>query len=81
MITAGRTMERRADSALPGQAEVCRAALTVDDPLDPPDAQGDDEADGVPGAARPVGHRGGHHGGQRQHDDSAVKHLSDRFGE
>lgn len=56
------------------------AALTIDDPLHPPDAQGDDEADGVPGAARPVGHRGGHHGGQGQHDDSAVKHLSDRFG-
>lgn len=49
--------------------------LTVDDPLDPPDAQGDDEADGVPGAAGPVGHRGGHHGGQGQHDDGAVEHL------
>lgn len=51
--------------------------LTIDDPLDPPDTQGDDEADGVPRAAWPVGHGGGHHGGQGQHDDSAVKHLSD----
>lgn len=49
--------------------------LTVDDPLHPPNAKSDDEADGIPGAAGPVGHRGGHHGGQGQHDDGAVKHL------
>lgn len=50
--------------------------LTVDDPLHPPNAKSDDEADGIPGAAGPVGHRGGHHGGQRQHDDGAIKHLA-----
>lgn len=49
--------------------------LTVDDPLYPPNAKSDDEADCIPGAAGPVGHRGGHHGGQGQHDDGAVKHL------
>lgn len=49
--------------------------LTVDNPLHPPNAKSDDEADGVPGAAGPVGHRGGHHGGQGQHDDGAIKHL------
>lgn len=58
-----------------------QAALTVDDLFNPPDAQGDDEADGIPGAARPVGYRGGHHGGQGQHDDGTVKHLSGRFQE
>lgn len=52
------------------------ARLTVDNPLHPPNAKSDDEADGIPGAAGPVGHRGGHHGGQGQHDDSAIKHLS-----
>ncbi len=51
------------------------ARLTINDPLDPPDAQSDDEADGVPGAAGPIGYRGGHHGGQGQHDDSTIKHL------
>lgn len=49
--------------------------LTVDNPLHPPNAKSDYEADGVPGAAGPVGHRGGHHGGQGQHDDGAIKHL------
>lgn len=49
--------------------------LTVDNPLHPPNAKSNDEADGVPGAAGPVGHRGGHHGGQGQHDDGAIKHL------
>lgn len=52
------------------------ARLTVDNPLHPPNAKSDDEADGIPGAAGPVGHRGGHHGGQGQDDDSAIKHLS-----
>lgn len=52
-------------------------SLTIDDPLDPPDAQCDDETDSVPGAAGAVGHCGGHHGGQRQHDDSTIKHLRD----
>lgn len=49
--------------------------LTIDDPLDPPDAQRDDEADGVPGAAGAVGHCGGHHWGQRQDNDGPIKHL------
>lgn len=52
------------------------AALTINDSLNPPDAQSDDEADGIPGAAGPVGYRGGHHGGQGQHDDSTIKHLT-----
>lgn len=52
--------------------------LTVNDPLDPPDAQCDDEADGVPGAAGAVGHCGGHHGGQREDDDGSIKHLPGR---
>lgn len=50
--------------------------LTINDPLDPPDAQRDDEANGVPGAAGAVGHCGGHHRGQREDDDGSVKHLS-----
>lgn len=50
-------------------------SLTINDPLDPPDAQCDDEADSVPGAAGAVGHCGGHHGGQREDDDSSIKHL------
>lgn len=49
--------------------------LTVNDPLDPPDAQCDDEADSVPGTAGAIGHCGGHHGGQRKDDDSSVEHL------
>lgn len=53
-------------------------SLTVNDPLDPPDAQRDDEADGVPGAAGAVGHCGGHHGGQREDDDGSIKHLPRR---
>lgn len=52
------------------------SSLTVNDPLDSPDAQRDDEADGIPGAAGAVGHCGGHHGGQREDDDGAVEHLS-----
>lgn len=50
-------------------------SLTVNDPLDPPDAQCDDEADSIPGAAGAVGHCRGHHGGQREYDDSSIKHL------
>lgn len=53
-------------------------SLTIDDPLDPPDAQCDDETDGVPGAAGAVGHCGGHHGGQREDDDSSIKHLREK---
>lgn len=50
--------------------------LTVNDPLDSPDAEGDDEADGVPGAAGTVSHRGGHHWGQREDNHSTVKYLT-----
>lgn len=49
--------------------------LTIDDPLDPPYAQSDDEPDGVPGAAGAVGHSRGHHWGQREDDDGSIKHL------
>lgn len=74
LVPSGSADVRASPAALHPPTTAC-AALTVDDPLDPPDAQGDDEADGVPGAAGPVGHRGGHHGGQGQHDDGAVKYL------
>lgn len=49
--------------------------LTIDDPLHAPDAQHDEEADGVPGAPGPIGHGGGHHRGQGQDDHGPVKHL------
>ena len=49
--------------------------LTVNDPLDPPDPQRDDEADGIPRAAGAIGHCGRHHGSQGQHNDCTVKDL------
>lgn len=52
-----------------------KPTLTINNPLDPPDAQRDDETDGVPGATGTIGHCGGHHGGQREDDDSSIKHL------
>ncbi len=53
----------------------CEWCVTVNDSLDSPDAEGDDEADGVPGAAGAVSHRGGHHWGQREYNHSPVKYL------
>lgn len=52
-------------------------SLTINDPLDPPDTQCDDETNSIPGAAGAVGYCGGHHGGQRKDDDSSIKHLSE----
>lgn len=51
------------------------STLTINDPLHPPDAEQDDEADGIPGAPGPIGHSGCHHRGQRQDNHGPVKHL------
>lgn len=60
------------------EATTAAVAHTINEPLDPPDAQGDDEAHCIPRAAWPIGYRGGHHWGEGQDNDGTVKHLKDK---